>query len=37
MTGGSQQIKFGETYAKSAKTGQSCFVSKTTKTETSGF
>jgi hypothetical protein len=23
MIGGSQQIKFGETYAKSAKTGQS--------------
>jgi hypothetical protein len=23
MTGGSQQLKFGETYAKSAKTGQS--------------
>jgi hypothetical protein len=22
MTGGSQQLKFGETYAKSAKTGQ---------------
>jgi hypothetical protein len=23
MTGGSQQLKFGETYTKSAKTGQS--------------
>jgi hypothetical protein len=23
MTGGSQQLKFGETYAKSVKTGQS--------------
>jgi hypothetical protein len=42
MTGGSQRLKFRETYAKSAKTGQSNletgssdFISKTTKTGTS--